>query len=293
MRGLNRAVAGPLSEEVSSLYIAQTQIRLFLIEVAPISVEQKAAITFAHQNRLDQMNRQAQVMDAFRKIEVAADALQSQLNVNGQIGIGTDPTAITLIDSTLPQYLSRRCSIRWPLNRLNERNAYRASQIAYQQSSRNYTAGKMSSPMKSERLFAKSSCAASISRSQDNNWWQRRAKSIKRRSIFERTQSSTNLTRDLLQSLQELLAAKNNLISNWIDYKIIKIRIYTSWNYSIWMRMGPGSTKITDLEQLKDWISGDDYFPHEVADLSTTGADPQSQSPDRNCPRRNRPRSSR
>ncbi len=90
-QALYYAVSGPLREEIASLYIYQTQIRLFLIDVPPIDVPTDIAVTFAHQNRLDQMNRQAQVMDAFRKIEVSADALQSSLAVNGQIALGTDP----------------------------------------------------------------------------------------------------------------------------------------------------------------------------------------------------------
>ncbi len=109
---------------------------------APISVEQKAAITFAHQNRSTQMNRQAQVMDAFRKIEVAADALQSQLNVNGQIGIGTAPTAITLIDSTLPTL-----PIASVFNSMASQSTERTECLSsfsnrLPTSSRNYTAGK-------------------------------------------------------------------------------------------------------------------------------------------------------
>ncbi len=131
-RSLYSAIGGPLREEIANLYIAQTQIRLFLIEIDKIAINQKAAITFAHQNRLDQMNREAQVMDAFRKIEVAADALQSELNVTGQLGLGTDPSKNNAfrLDSSANTY---RVGVQFdgPLNRLNERNVYRATQIGY------------------------------------------------------------------------------------------------------------------------------------------------------------------
>jgi hypothetical protein len=114
-RALYSAIGGPLREEISNLYIAQTQIRLFLIDIDKMEINEKAAITFAHQNRLDQMNREAQVMDAFRKIEVAADALQSELNVTGQLGLGTDPSRNNAfrLDSSANTYRAGS-SVRWP-----------------------------------------------------------------------------------------------------------------------------------------------------------------------------------
>lgn len=118
---LYEAIGGPLREEISNLYIAQTQARLFLIDIEKMEVEPKAAITFAHQNRLDQMNREAQVMDAFRKIEVAADALQSELNVTGQLGLGTDPSKDNAFRPLTSSANTYRVGVQFdgPLNRLN------------------------------------------------------------------------------------------------------------------------------------------------------------------------------
>lgn len=277
-RSLYSAIGGPLREEISNLYIAQTQIRLFLIDIDKMEIDQKAAITFAHQNRLDQMNREAQVMDAFRKIEVAADALQSELNVTGQLGLGTDPSKNNAfrLDSSANTY---RVGVQFdgPLNRLNERNVYRATQIAYQQASRNYMAGKdtianeVRSSLRQIKLsrlnfqIARQQLVAAtrqVDESQINI----------RRAIV----SSTNLTRDLLQSLQGLLSAKNNLIVNWIDYKIAKIRLFTVLELLYLDDNGAWMNEDFSLEQLEEMISDENYFPPEISKIPS---EPTALSP--------------
>lgn len=267
-RSLYSAIGGPLREEISNLYIAQTQIRLFLIDIDKTEIDQKAAITFAHQNRLDQMNREAQLMDAFRKIEVAADALQSELNVTGQLGLGTDPSRNNAfrLDSSANTY---RVGVQFdgPLNRLNERNVYRATQIAYQQASRNYVAGKdtianeVRSSLRQIELrrlnfqIARQQLVAATRQVDE-------AQINIRRAVV----SSTNLTRDLLQSLQGLLSAKNNLIFNWIDYKIAKIRLFTVLELLYLDDNGTWMNEDFSLEQLKEMVSDENYFPPELTE---------------------------
>ena len=275
-RSLYTATGGPLREEISNLYIAQTQIRLFLIDIDKMEIDQKAAITFAHQNRLDQMNREAQVMDAFRKIEVAADALQSELNVTGQLGLGTDPSKNNAfrLDSSANTY---RVGVQFdgPLNRLNERNVYRATQIAYQQASRNYVAGKdtIANEVRSSlRQIELRRLNFQIARQQ----LVAATRQVDQAQIALRTaiQSDTNLTRDLLQSLQGLLNAKNNLIFNWIDYKIAKIRLFTVLELLYLDDNGTWMNEDFSLTQLKDMISEANYFP---PDLPTVPSEPPAQ----------------
>ncbi len=265
-RSLYSAIGGPLREEISNLYIAQTQIRLFLIDIDKMEIDPKSAVTFAHQNRLDQMNREAQVMDAFRKIEVAADALQSELNVTGQLGLGTDPSKNNAfrLDSSANTY---RVGVQFdgPLNRLNERNVYRATQIAYQQASRNYVAGKdtiANEVRASLRQIELRRLNFQIARQQ----LVAATRQVDQAQINIRTAllSSTNLTRDLLQSLQGLLSAKNNLIFNWIDYKIAKIRLFTVLELLYLDDNGTWMNEDFSLAQLKEMISEENYFPPEV-----------------------------
>ena len=264
------AVGGPLREEIANLYIAQTQIRLFLIELNPIEVEPQAAIVFAQQNRLDQMNRQAQVMDAFRKIEVAADALQSDLNVTGQLGLGTDPTRNNAfrLDSSANTY---RAGVQFdgPLNRLNERNVYRATQIAYQQATRNYAASKdaIANEVRSAlRQIELRRLSFQIARQQLIA--ATRQVDLAQINLRIATVSSTNLTRDLLQSLQGLLNAKNNLIFNWIDYRIAKIRLFTVLELLYLDDKGAWINEDYPLDRLSEAIS-----PDAVSLAEMTGID--------------------
>ncbi len=265
-RTLYTAVSGPLREEVSNLYIAQNQVRLFLIDIERINLDQKVAITYAHQNRLDQMNRQAQVMDAFRKIEVAANALKSDLSVSGQVGLGTDPNHNNAfrLDSSANTY---RVGVQFdgPLNRLNERNFYRTTQIAYQSATRNYLAGKdsIANDVRSAlRQIELRRLSFQIARQQ----LVAATRQVDQAQINIRTAtlSSTNLTRDLLQSLQGLLSAKNNLIFNWIDYKISKIRLFAVLELLYLDDNGAWMNEEFSLSNLQELIREDDYFPPEV-----------------------------
>ncbi len=275
-RTLYKAIGGPLREEISNLFIAQTQIRLFLIDIDKLEIDEKAAVTFAHQNRLDQMNRSAQVMDAFRKIEVAADALQSDLNVTGQLGLGTDPSKNNAfrLDSSANTY---RAGVQFdgPLNRLNERNVYRATQIAYQQATRNYVAGKdtIANEVRSSlRQIELRRLNFQIARQQ----LVAATRQVDQAQIALRNSldSNTNLTRDLLQSLQVLLNAKNNLIFNWIDYKIAKIRLFTVLELLYLDDNGTWMNEDFSLAQLKEMVSAENYYPLELPTIPSESTAP-------------------
>ncbi len=267
---IRQAIGRDLREEIAELTIAQTQIRLFLISVEAVQVDERAAINFAQHNRLDQMNRLAQVTDAFRKIEVAADLLQSELNVSGQVALGTDPSKDNAFrfDSSANSY---RVGVQFdgPLNRLNERNIYRASQIAYQQSAREFVSGK-------DRIANEvRSALRDLNLRRLNFQISRQQLVAATRQVDEAqialrtaTQSSTNLTRDLLQALQGQLNAKNNLISNWIDTKIAKIRLYVFMELLYLDDNGVWFNESDSLNGLAGMVFSEDYFPPPELGLS-------------------------
>ena len=93
--------------------------------------------------------------DAFRRVEVAADALQSELDVSASVNLATDPDKPNAFrfDSSENTY---RVGVAFdgPLNRFNERNAYRASQIAYQRARRDYRPDKLAGVADSVRWRA-------------------------------------------------------------------------------------------------------------------------------------------
>ena len=227
-RSLDRRIGRRFREQLSALFIFQTQIRLFLIDVVPFDVTEARAIQIAADSRLDLMNSRARVTDAFRGVEIAANALQADLDVSASANLNTDPAKNNAfrIDSSANRY-QIGLEFDGPLNRFNERNAYRAAQIQYQQSRRSYMA-------------AEDSIANQIRadlRRLNINWLNfqvsRQQLIAAARQVDEAqfrlrttTEANSSLTRDLLQALQGLLGAKNNLISNWIDYEIARITLF-------------------------------------------------------------------
>ena len=75
------AAPGGLSDRVSTLLIYQTQVRLFLIQIKPLKIEEERAVQIALENRLDLMNSKGAVVDAYRQVEIATDQLQSDLDI--------------------------------------------------------------------------------------------------------------------------------------------------------------------------------------------------------------------
>jgi len=144
---------------------------------------------------------------------------------------------------------------------LNERNFYRASHIAYQQASRNYSAGRdiianevraVLRQIELRRLNFQIARQQLVTASRQVDQAQI--------NLRQATVSSTNLTRDLLQSLQGLLSAKNNLISNWIDYKILRIRTFAVLELLYMDENGVWTNEDFDLRRLEEMISESDYF---------------------------------
>ncbi|GAB5407029.1 MAG: hypothetical protein Aurels2KO_52600 [Aureliella sp.] len=261
---LQEQIGDRLMEEISELFVTQTQIRLFLLDLEPQKTEQEAAITFAHQNRLDLMNSKASVVDAFRRVEVAADSLQSDLSVTGGVAIGSDPTKNSplRLDSSANRY-SVGVEFDGPLNRLNERNAYRATQIAYQQAGRSFIADRdrVANEVRSVlRQLELSRLNFQIARQQ----LVAASRQVDSAQLSLRTQRSAdgNLTIFLLQALDGLLGAKNNLISNWVQYRIQKMRLFAALEMLYLDENGTWLNEETGLDDLASFTAVDpEYFP--------------------------------
>ncbi|MBL8891229.1 MAG: TolC family protein [Planctomycetaceae bacterium] len=228
-QALLSAVGRRQRDQVGELFSAQSQIRLFSLDVRPLNVAPQTAVEFAIENRLDVMNSRGRLMDAYRLVEVTADALQSDLDVNLGANLRTDPTRNNAFSFEKSQHVYQvGVELDGPLNRLNERNRYRTAQVAYQQSRRQVIADQ-------------DAVAATVRRDLRDLQVSRLNLQIARQQYVAATrqvdeakfnlrnarESDSNLTRDLLAALQVLLSAKNNLISNWVDFNVQKIRLFT------------------------------------------------------------------
>ncbi|MEL7267904.1 MAG: TolC family protein, partial [Planctomycetota bacterium] len=134
IRGLTAWIQRYL-QMVERLSLIPAQARLELIDVPEVDLEPELAYQIALTNRLDLMNGRAALVDRWRAIQVASDALQSQLTItaNGDVRTaGNNPVDFRAATSRM------RLGIEFdaPLARLLERNGYREALIEYQRSRR-------------------------------------------------------------------------------------------------------------------------------------------------------------
>lgn len=263
-QSLQNAIGIDLRAELSDLFVAQTQIRLFLLELEPLQVTEPAVISFAHFNRLDLQNSRARVMDAFRQVEVAADALESDLSVTGGVALGSNPTKNNAFrfDSAANRY-TVGVQLDGPLNRLNERNFYRAQQLNYQRTYRDFLATKdqvtnevraILRQLELRRLnfqIARQQLVAAT-RQVDQ------AQVELRRS----TEPEGNLTLFLLEALGGLLDARNNIVDNWVQYRVLRMRLFTALDTLYLDESGRWINEEPGLQEISQFTEVDlEYFP--------------------------------
>jgi hypothetical protein len=98
-----------------------------------VEFAQEKAVQAALKNRWDIMNARAQVVDAWRQIRVTANALLGVATVQYNLTSQTPPDGVRpLVFSSASTNQQLLLNFQLPLNRLAQRNAYRAAQIDYQ-----------------------------------------------------------------------------------------------------------------------------------------------------------------
>jgi outer membrane protein TolC len=219
-----------LQRDISRLFVAQTQIRLFLIDITPVEIDEDTAVKIALRNRLDLMNDKARVVDSYRSVEIAADQLESDLNLTASANLRTDPGRDNGIrfDGESSRY-SVGLQFDGPLNRFAERNSYRAAQIAYQQQRRSYMAAEDSivNGIRADlRSLTQSRFSFQTSR-QQLIAAARQVDQARDRVQNSREAGDSSVTQDLLNSLTSLRNARNGLISSWLNYEVARIGLFT------------------------------------------------------------------
>jgi outer membrane protein TolC len=217
---------------IGEMYVLQTRVRVFLIRLTPINVTLDAAVAYARAHRLDLMNEEARVVDAWRQIAVTANALRSQLNITGTANLATPPLSLNPVGfAASANSYSVGFQFNAPLNRQAERNLYRQSLINYQQLRRNY--------MNLDDTIQKN-IRADLRRLETD----RISFEISRRSLVaaaravESAEDAQRLPPDnvgatsaaanalvVLKAYDDLLAAKNALISIWVGYESDRVQL--------------------------------------------------------------------
>jgi hypothetical protein len=104
---------------------------------ADVDLAQQEAVKAALQNRVDVMNARAQVVDAWRQLRVTANSLLGVATVQYTLNAQTLPDGVRPLAFS-PESVKQQLSLNFqlPLNRVAQRNAYRAVLINYQVSRR-------------------------------------------------------------------------------------------------------------------------------------------------------------
>ena len=214
--------------QIADLFVVQTQVRAYLIELPELELSETRLVQTALRERLDLANQQAVVVDAWRKIRVAADALESDLDVFLDANVATRPGSRNPVDFS-SQASSYRVGVRWdaPLNRLAERNIYRAELINYQRARRAFLARRDTvvqavrrdlRALRTERLNFEISRQSLVAAA-------RQVELARLQLLAPDQEGDSSATQDALNALNSLLDAKNSLIASWVAYETARLQL--------------------------------------------------------------------
>ena len=215
--------------------LVQARSRLESVTVEAIDMAPEAAFRAALKNRLDFMNARAALVDSWRSIQVAADALQSVLTVtaNGEVRTArNNPASFRAATGNLQLGVEFDA----PLTRLLERNQYREALINYQRSRRGMIRSRDSLHQGLRQLLRQ------IERQRTNLEIQRRAVAIAIRRVDltrarlyapvpppqpgqRAAQFGPTAARNLLESLAALRSTQNNFMGVWLSYYAARMRL--------------------------------------------------------------------
>ncbi|MFO0935030.1 MAG: TolC family protein [Gemmataceae bacterium] len=227
------ASASAVAGIVDSAIAAESLARIYLIRLPDVKYGQDEAMAYAKEHRLDLQNAQAQVTDAWRKVNVAANALQSDLTVQAQGTLGSTPGSHNPFEySASGSQMSVGVQFNTPLNRQAERNAFRVSQITYQRARRNYMA------LSDNVEFSVRSSLRQLNQARLNFEISRQQLLVAVRQLeterrilenpVQKNQQGGNTddpTLRILNAQQQLLNARNSLASNLFEFERQRVQL--------------------------------------------------------------------
>jgi len=223
-----------------NLTVIQISLRVELIQMQPFDIPMQLAVEVGLNNRVDLMNERARVMDARRKVEIAANALLSSVDLVVAGDIRT-PTGNKPFDFRGEQsQLRAGISFTSPLDQIDERNAYRLSLINYQRQRRAYMLAE--DEVKQEirnawrQLFvlrqnletsrrAVRIAALQYDAAVDQSNAPPDSRSVQGASSGKSSGSGL-AGNNLLNALNAILTAQNNLVSTYVNYERNRLNIY-------------------------------------------------------------------
>lgn len=211
-----------MSTQLGDILLLQARTRLDTIVLTPIDVPPEVALQVARENRLDWMNARAALVDAWTLIKFNANALESQLDlvVRGEVrDTGAGP-------------LEFGVEFDAPITRLAERNSYRQALIEYQQARRNFYTfvDRVNQGLRD--------ILRNVQLNQLNFELRREAVQLaisqvelaqlqieEPPKVGVEVAGSDNRVQNLVNSLNELLDAQNDILSIWVTYEVLRLQL--------------------------------------------------------------------
>jgi hypothetical protein len=214
-----------LQRVAQSLQVVQVGVRVETIPVNRFSLDASGefpdieeVVRVGLENRHDLMNARAAVMDARRRVEIAANALEAALDVEANGAHRLEP------GDPNPSNYGVALRFTTPLDQVTERNVYREALIAYQRQRRAYMLQEdnvkqqirvawRQLTVQQERLAIDRETIRNVAREYDSA------------SLSALGQGQGNAL-NVLNALNSVLQAQNTLIGNWVNYETNRLNIF-------------------------------------------------------------------
>lgn len=256
------------------LEVVQAAVRVEAIAVNPFSLDGtmkvpdiEEVVNLSLENRHDLMNAQAAVMDSRRQIEIAANRLESALDVrfSGEQGLNKDASGLTGHSASL--------LFTSPLDQVLERNAYRTALVNYQRARRTYMEAEdriKQAVRQSWRQIQVQEYRLEIDRTTVRN----AALQYDSASLQAQGAAQTNAL-SLVNALDSVLQAQNALVGDWITYETNRLNIHRDMGI---MGLDPRGVWVDSFYQQMDASAADEStnLPAPTPDAVLPAPEPQN-----------------
>lgn len=191
----------------------------------PLEIGREASFRTALAHRLPLLNEVDRFEDSQRQVVVAADRLKADLNILGDASLGNDegPTQYEEFDFNNVR-ASLGVQLNLPLDRLRERNDYRAVLISFERAIRSLglTFDQLRNLIDQE--------LRELARLRQSYEIQQNAEALAQNRVRGnrlRLEAGTLLFRDLTESQDALIRAQNAVVNALVDYLEARLRFLT------------------------------------------------------------------
>jgi hypothetical protein len=220
-----------LAQHLAYLSLVQAWTRLDTVTLTPLEMPWEDAVATARTHRLDWMNARAALVDRWRQVEIAANALRGDLDVTFSGDLGTKDNDPLKFRSTTGRL---RVGLQFdaPLTRLEERNDYREVLIDYNRARREYYAYEdavvqtLRNTLRTIQLnqldfeLAREAVQVAIAQVELTQLRLQRPPKPGEEQTFGATTA-----RDLVQALSGLLSAQDSFLGLWVDYEVQRMNL--------------------------------------------------------------------